>query len=145
LTGHENFPRINPNRDARTIYNALNNPGYIIWLAAAAGIEPARIQQAIEKSRPAITVGKKAAAARKVLPWELVAAQLDTLSESDKQQRHFIAYHNKDKRGRYGPYKGNGTFLTNKNFRAETLQGERLWVSKEAACPRSIGWQVTGP
>src|SRR5260221_4810878 len=73
LTGHDEFPRINPNRDARTIYNALNNSNYIIWLAAAASLESTRIQRAIKSIRPNDPKQAQAAAARAALPWELVA------------------------------------------------------------------------
>lgn len=136
LNGHKDYPRINSNRDARAIFNALSNSGYIIWLAAALGVEPSLIQQAIKASKIIGVEGQKAAAVRKLLPWELIENQLGQVAAAPKSQRHFVAYHNTDKRGQYVTNRTHGTFLTNKNFRAETLQGQHLWVFEGSGLPK---------
>ena len=51
-------------------------------------------------------------------------------------QRHFIAYHNADKRGTYRTNRSHGAFLTNKNFRPETLQGQHLWAFEGGGLPK---------
>ncbi len=51
-------------------------------------------------------------------------------------QRHFIAYHNADQRGPYRTNRSHGAFLTNKNFRAETLQGQHLWAFEGSSLPK---------
>jgi hypothetical protein len=40
LLGYDEFPRKNPDRNAQVVYNALNNANYVIWLGAAAGVDP---------------------------------------------------------------------------------------------------------
>jgi hypothetical protein len=83
LAGHDDYPRIDPSRDARTIYNALSNPDYIIWLAAAAGMSSETIKQAVEIAAGTIgTRGAKAAAVRKIIPWSQMSEHLSALDQS---------------------------------------------------------------
>jgi hypothetical protein len=139
LTGHDDYPRLNPNRDARTIYNALNNSNYIIWLAAAANVEPALIRRAIKNVRPHDLNQTQAAAARAALPWKRVVSSLR--EDSQKELRNFIAYQNKDE---LGPYFHNtaakrakeGSFFTAKPFREETLKGHHLWIFEGSGSPK---------
>lgn len=136
LNGHKDFPRINSNRGAGAIFNALSNSNYIIWLAAAAGIDPSHIQRAIKASKLIGSEGQKAAAVRKVLHWGLIEDRLEQLASTPKPQRHFIAYHNTDKRGEYDTNRTYGAFLTNKNFRAETLIEQHLWIFEGSGLPK---------
>ena len=45
LLGYDEFPRKNPDRNAQAVYNALNNANYVIWLGAAAGVEPRLVKR----------------------------------------------------------------------------------------------------
>jgi len=49
LLGYDEFPRKNPDRNAQVVYNALNNANYVIWLGAAAGVDPTLIKRAIQR------------------------------------------------------------------------------------------------
>jgi hypothetical protein len=68
LSEHEIFPRKNPNRNARDIYTALNNPDWIIWLAAASGVAPSTVRKAIRTAVDGDSKQTQAAAVRKILP-----------------------------------------------------------------------------
>jgi hypothetical protein len=81
------YARANPNRSAEFIYNALNHPQMIIWLAAASGITDEKIQGAIkavdrENSRMA-----QAAVLRRLLPWSLVSKHLTTFANRPRSVR----------------------------------------------------------
>jgi hypothetical protein len=66
----------NQNRDAEFIYNALNLPEWVIWLAAASGANPELVQAATNAIDPQELPQTQAAAARRVLPWSLVSKLL---------------------------------------------------------------------
>ena len=70
------WQRKNTNRNARFIYNALNNSDYIIWLAASVGVAPSLIRKAIKTVRPHQGTETQAAVVRSILPWNLVATHL---------------------------------------------------------------------
>lgn len=137
LLGYDESPRKNPDRNAQVVYNALNNANYVIWLNAAAGVNPALVKRAIRHVAEQKQQETQAAAARAVLPWALVARHLQKTSA----QKHFVAYHNREE---LGPYFENpavrtakyGSFFTAKLFRAETLIGQRLWVFEGSGSPR---------
>jgi len=137
LLGYEEFPRKNPDRNAQVVYNALNNANYIIWLGAAAGVDPTLVKRAIQRVAQQKKRETQAAAARAVLHWALVARHLQERSA----QKHFVAYHNSEE---LGPYFKNaadrqakhGSFFTAKPFRAETLAGQYLWVFEGSGSPR---------
>ena len=66
--------------DARVAYNRLSCAPMIIWLGEGLRLPPATINQALLALRTASMAGKneaaKAAAVRRVIPWEMVAARL---------------------------------------------------------------------
>src|ERR1700761_1037941 len=142
LTGHEDFPRLDPNRSPRTIYNALSNPEYIIWRAAALGIDQPTIARAVKSSTIRGAQGKKAAAVRKVISWTRIADKLAALHQPARTQKHFVAYQNKDE---LGPFFHNAaakkakeaSFFTAKLFRQETLRGAHLWVFEGSGSPKT--------
>jgi hypothetical protein len=137
LLGYDEFPRKNPDRNAQAVFNALNNSNYIIWLAAAAGVDATLVKRAIQRVAQQTKRETEAAAARAVLPWALVARHL----QQRQTQKHFVAYHNSEE---LGPYFGNaggrrakhGSFFTAKPFKAETLAGQYLWVFEGSGSPR---------
>ncbi|HEV2156177.1 HNH endonuclease signature motif containing protein [Bradyrhizobium sp.] len=130
------YGRQNPNRSAQFIFNKLNSAESIIWLAEASGVEIALLQKALRVSRREPHSKQAAAAAvRAVIPWSLVESRLRQLTVL-KVQRHFLAYHNTDKRGSYEPKGSHGTFVTSKNYRAETLQGQYLWAFEGRGSPK---------
>jgi HNH endonuclease len=129
------YGRKNPDRSARFIFNSINSASMIIWLAEAIGIEDRLLKRALKAADiNGYNKQRQAAAVRAVIPWELVEIHLE--QSKTKAQRHFIAYHNTDKRGPYRPRKVYGTFLTNKNFRVETLQGQHLWIFEGSGLPK---------
>jgi hypothetical protein len=77
LSEYEDPPRTTLNRSARLIYNALNVPEWIIWLAAECGIDDSTISKAVTSIRTNDSRMAKAAAARRILPWALVAEYLE--------------------------------------------------------------------
>lgn len=134
------YRRKNPDRDGKYIFNKLNNPWMIIWLAEASGVDDRLLQKALKvfnEDDPKENLTAASAAVRSILPWELVVNHLETTIATTKQQRHFIAYHNADKRGSYRTGRTQGVFLTNKNFRDETLQGQHLWAFEGSGLPKS--------
>ncbi|MGX1322567.1 hypothetical protein AB7M17_006020 [Bradyrhizobium sp. USDA 377] len=137
LLGYDEFPRKNPDRNAQLVYNALNNANYIIWLAAAAGVDRILVARAILRASRHKPRQAQAAAARTALPWALVVRHL----EEPALQKHFVAYHNSEE---LGPYLENaaskrakyGIFFTAKRFREEALGGQYLWVFEGSGSPR---------
>jgi 5-methylcytosine-specific restriction protein A len=83
--------RVNPHRGAEFIYNAINLPGWIVWLAAASGISPQLVHKAANAVAPKESRMTQAAAVRRVLPWSVVAKQLENARgapNSDEQARN---------------------------------------------------------
>jgi len=72
----DSHDRANPNRSAEFIYNALNYPEMIIWLAAASGVNPQLIREATNATDRKNSRMTQAAALRRLLPWSLVATHL---------------------------------------------------------------------
>lgn len=76
LSNYYDPSRATPDRSAKFIFNALNAPEWIIWLAVATGVDHDLIDKA------ALAIDRKqfrptqAAAVRDILPWELVAEHL---------------------------------------------------------------------
>jgi hypothetical protein len=137
LLGYDEFPRKNPDRNAQAVYNALNNANYVIWLAAAAGVDKVLVKRAMQRVAQQQKRETEAAAARVVLPWALVARHL----QQRLAQRHFVAYHNSEDLGPYFENAGDrrakhGSFFTAKPFKAETLAGQYLWVFEGSGSPR---------
>ena len=129
------YGRKNADRSARFIFNKLNSADQIIWLAEASGVDAALLKKALKASKN-LPHSKQAAGVRAILPWELIEANLEGMAATTKAQRHFIAYHNTDKRGQYDTKRSHGAFLTSKNFRPETLRGQHLWVFEGSGLPK---------
>ncbi len=78
LSDYRNANHANQNRNAEVIYNALNHPAMIVWLAAASGTNPDIIRKAvgaIDRQQSRMT---QAAAVRRILPWSLIVKQLES-------------------------------------------------------------------
>jgi HNH endonuclease len=78
LSNYEDPSRATPDRSAKFIYNALNMPEWIIWLAAASGVEHELIERAAQAIDRRELHQTQAAAVRDILPWKLVAKHLET-------------------------------------------------------------------
>lgn len=71
------YGRSNWNRDARYVYQHLNNGNIIVWLNEAVGESPRLIRLTIAKMRTAGPRAQaEAATARRFLPWERAATLL---------------------------------------------------------------------
>jgi hypothetical protein len=70
------YGRANPNRTAEYIYNAVQLPAWIIWLAAASGTSRQLLRKATSAINPTQSRQTQAAAVRRVLPGALIAKQL---------------------------------------------------------------------
>src|SRR5208282_477944 len=87
LSGYDDpaHARANPNRSAEFIYNALNHPQMIIWLAAASGISNEKIQGAIQTVNQKDNRMAQAASLRRLLPWSLVSEHLTTIANRPRK------------------------------------------------------------
>lgn len=77
LANYEDPSRATPDRSAEFIYNALQIPEWIVWLAAASGIDRGLIDKAaiaIDRQQPRQT---QAAAVRRILPWALLSEHVE--------------------------------------------------------------------
>jgi hypothetical protein len=71
------YDRADWNRNARHIYQHLNNANMIVWINEAAGESPTKIKLAIREMQRAGSRKQTAAKiARTVLPWERAATLL---------------------------------------------------------------------
>ncbi len=61
---------------AQSVYNRIECSGMLLWLISAAKVEPKRVNAARLAEAQARTAPGQAAAVRKHVPWELVAAKL---------------------------------------------------------------------
>jgi hypothetical protein len=77
LSEYEDPSRAMPDRSAKFIYNALNVPEWIVWLAAASGVEQGLIESAAHAIDRRDFRQTQAAAVRDILPWELIAEHLE--------------------------------------------------------------------
>lgn len=88
LSDYKDPSRATPDRNAEFIYNALHAPEWIIWLAVASGVA----QQLVSKASGAVDLKQsrmeQAAAVRRILPWPLLAHQLQNMPSlrGDKTQ-----------------------------------------------------------
>jgi HNH endonuclease len=76
LANYEDPSRATPDRSAEFIYNALNMPEWIVWLAAASGAAPQLVRTAASAIDRQQFRQTQAAAVRRILPWSLIAKQL---------------------------------------------------------------------
>lgn len=77
LSNYKDRLRATPDRDAAFIYNALNMPEWIVWLAAASGVDREQIDQAASAIDRRTFRQTQAAAVRNVLPWTLIVERLE--------------------------------------------------------------------
>jgi predicted restriction endonuclease len=68
--------RKNTDRDAQFVFNKLNSPSMIIWLAEASGIDDRLLQRAMQIAGRAGPKETLAATIRNILPWKLVSDNL---------------------------------------------------------------------
>jgi hypothetical protein len=73
------YDRANPNRSAQFIYDKINLPEMIIWLAAASGVDARLVRKAAKTVHPKDKPMTQAAAVRRVLPWSVIASHLNNL------------------------------------------------------------------
>lgn len=83
LVDYEDSSRTTPDRSAEFIYNALNVPEWIVWLAAASGVDTQMVQAAASAIDRQQFRQTQAAAVRRVLPWPLIAKQLSNPKVED--------------------------------------------------------------
>jgi len=70
------YGRGNANRDSAFIYNHIQCAGMMIWLAEAVGVQNNFVRQAVEASSSIKNSSRSAAAARRILPWNMIAPLL---------------------------------------------------------------------
>lgn len=63
-------------RDAKFAYNHIVEPKMLLWLIAAARVNPALVQAAIRASSRAATMPSQSASILKCIPWPQMAAAL---------------------------------------------------------------------
>lgn len=80
--GSGDYTRQKPNHSARTTYQRLRDPAAILWIGAALGAPPSRIQAATAAARAEPDRRLHPGIIRRHLPWDLIA----TLA-ADQQQR----------------------------------------------------------
>lgn len=71
------YGRTNPSpRDARTVYNRVVEPGMLLYLASAAGVDGELVQTAEREAAVANSLMQASGRVRRLIPWELLAAHL---------------------------------------------------------------------
>jgi hypothetical protein len=76
-SGKSYYQRANFDRDAKFIYNAIQNVGMVIWLAEAAGCPTGTVKAAsMRAAHVGGRVAQQCGAARQLLPWGMVAKAL---------------------------------------------------------------------
>lgn len=78
------YSRENPDRTARFIFNRLNNPEMILWLAEASGVDETLILHAAQFPRTGASKQTQAAAVRNVITWELIEASLGEIQSGNR-------------------------------------------------------------
>jgi len=91
LTNYVDPSRATPDRSAEFIYNALNAAEWIVWLAAASGTDPQLVQTAVNAIDRQQYRQTQAAAVRRILPWSLMAKQLENPKIDDAASYDDIA------------------------------------------------------
>ena len=85
LSNYKDPSRPTPDRSAEFIYNALNVPEWILWLAAASGIDTQLVQTATHSIDRRQFRQAQAAAVRRILPWALIAKHLENPKIDDAE------------------------------------------------------------
>ena len=63
-------------RDARFAYNHIVEVKMLLWLIRAAGVSPARVQQARRAVDGVAMLQRQSAAVRRIVPWDVMEAAL---------------------------------------------------------------------
>lgn len=87
LSGYDGpgfYGRENSDRTARFIFNRLNNPAMILWLAEASGVDQTLIRQASQFPRKNASKQTQAASVRTIISWELIEARLGEAQSSTR-------------------------------------------------------------
>ncbi|SHG43280.1 HNH endonuclease [Bradyrhizobium erythrophlei] len=85
-----NRGRLKKNPSARTIYNRVQQPRWIIWLAEASGINARLIRKAINSVARHVIRQTQAKETRRILPWTLVARHLEQMTSSRQLPRRTV-------------------------------------------------------
>src|SRR5437879_1876027 len=70
------YGRRNPDRDASFVYNHINSPPMLVWLAECAGVSKHLVEAACRVQDGMKNKSAACALVRRVLPWEIVEANL---------------------------------------------------------------------
>lgn len=68
------YSRETPNDSARTTYNRLLNPGSLLWIAEALGVDSRPIQRAADAAAAESDHRRRCGQIRAVLPWSVIAS-----------------------------------------------------------------------
>ena len=77
LSNYKDPSRVTPDRNPEFIYNALNAAEWIVWLAAASGVDQKLVQTAASAIDRQQFRQTQAAAVRRILSWVLISKQLE--------------------------------------------------------------------
>jgi len=70
------YGRKTSDRDASFVYNHINSPPMLVWLAECAGVSKDLVEAACRVTGGVKTKSTACALVRRVLPWEIVEANL---------------------------------------------------------------------
>ena len=72
------YGRQNPDRDARFVYNHLQNPGMLVWLAEGAGVNRVLVEEAARDAKGfnSCNLSRISAGVRRLVPWSEVSRSL---------------------------------------------------------------------
>lgn len=76
-TGNGSYSRQAPNKSARRCYNALMNAASLLWIAEAAGVDEALVQQAFNAAATTGDHRRACGAIRRIITWDMVCASLE--------------------------------------------------------------------
>jgi len=117
--GEGHYHRKNWLRSAEFVYNHINCPPMVLWLAEASGAPRAKVakaKQAALSAKPHLPT--QSAAIRRIIPWEMIEVCLD-------------------KRGKYG-----GKSNTRSEASKKTARTLKLRANEQAGKTRRIHWVV---
>ena len=82
------YKRKNPGKSAKYMYNHLQSPEAIIYLAEAAGVSAELLERAFQAASDPLLLTKssQSGAVRELIPWQAVEKQIDWNSEGEKPQ-----------------------------------------------------------
>jgi len=82
------YKRKNPGKSAKYMYNHLQSPAAIIFLAEAAGVSEELLERAFQVASDPLLLTKssQSGAVRELIPWQAVEKQIDWNSEKERPQ-----------------------------------------------------------